>query len=68
VIEIRNLQKISRSLKLIKGIDVTAPRDTLFPPNGSSGSGKSTNLHCVNLLGAAEIPGTTNRTDLILYL
>jgi len=50
VIEIRNLHKAYGSLEVIKGVDITAHRGDVISLIGSSGSGKSTILRCINLL------------------
>ncbi|WP_372614326.1 ABC transporter ATP-binding protein [Aquicoccus sp.] len=50
VIEIRNLHKAYGALEVIKGVDITARRGDVISLIGSSGSGKSTILRCINLL------------------
>ncbi len=50
VIEVRNLHKAYGALEVIKGVDITARRGDVISLIGSSGSGKSTILRCVNLL------------------
>ncbi len=50
VIEVRNLHKSYGSLEVIKGVDIRAPRGHVVTLIGSSGSGKSTILRCINLL------------------
>ncbi len=50
VIEISNLHKAYGSLKVIKGVTITARRGDVVSLIGSSGSGKSTILRCANLL------------------
>jgi polar amino acid transport system ATP-binding protein len=50
VIEIRNLHKAYGDLKVLKGVDISAPSGHVISLIGSSGSGKSTLLRCANLL------------------
>ncbi|CUK01623.1 ATP-binding cassette domain-containing protein [Shimia thalassica] len=50
VIEIRDLHKAYGELEVIKGVDITAHRGDVVSLIGSSGSGKSTILRCLNLL------------------
>ncbi len=50
VIEIRNLHKAYGALEVIKGVDITAHKGDVVSLIGSSGSGKSTILRCLNLL------------------
>ncbi len=50
VIEIRNLHKAYGALEVIKGVDIAANRGDVISLIGSSGSGKSTILRCINLL------------------
>ncbi|MBV1902909.1 MAG: amino acid ABC transporter ATP-binding protein [Marinosulfonomonas sp.] len=50
VIEIRNLHKSFGDLRVLKGVDLVAPRGHVISLIGSSGSGKSTLLRCANLL------------------
>ena len=50
VIEIHNLHKAYGTLEVIKGVDITAHRGDVISLIGSSGSGKSTILRCINLL------------------
>ncbi len=50
VIEIRNLHKAYGALEVIKGVDLVARKGEVISLIGSSGSGKSTILRCVNLL------------------
>ncbi|MCZ7676772.1 MAG: ATP-binding cassette domain-containing protein [Roseovarius sp.] len=50
VIETRNLHKAYGTLEVIKGVDITAQRGNVISLIGSSGSGKSTILRCINLL------------------
>lgn len=49
-IEVRGLEKNFGQLKVLRGIDLTAPRGNVVSVIGSSGSGKSTFLRCINLL------------------
>lgn len=53
VIEIRDLHKQFGSLEVLKGIDLTVERGQTVSILGSSGSGKSTMLRCINWL---EVP------------
>ncbi|MDQ2089165.1 amino acid ABC transporter ATP-binding protein [Marimonas arenosa] len=50
MIEVRNLHKAYGALEVIKGVDFTAHKGDVISLIGSSGSGKSTILRCVNLL------------------
>ena len=50
VIEIKNLQKSFGSVEVLKGIDMQVFPGEVVAIIGSSGSGKSTMLRCVNLL------------------
>lgn len=50
VIEIRNLHKAYGALEVIKGVDISAHKGDVVSLIGSSGSGKSTILRCLNLL------------------
>lgn len=50
VIEIRNLHKAYGALEVIKGVDIVAHKGDVVSLIGSSGSGKSTVLRCLNLL------------------
>lgn len=50
VIEIRNLHKSFGALEVLKGIDLTVDRGQTISILGSSGSGKSTMLRCINWL------------------
>ncbi len=50
VIEIRDLHKAFGQLEVLKGVDMTAQRGQVVSLIGSSGSGKSTILRCLNLL------------------
>jgi ABC-type histidine transport system ATPase subunit len=52
-IEVRNLHKRFGSLEVLKGLDLVAREHDVISMIGSSGSGKSTFLRCINLL---EIP------------
>ncbi len=49
-LEIRNLHKRYGELEVIKGISLTARKGDVISILGSSGSGKSTFLRCINLL------------------
>ena len=50
VIDIRNLHKAYGTLEVIKGVDISARKGDVVSLIGSSGSGKSTILRCLNLL------------------
>ena len=50
VIETRNLHKAYGALEVIKGVDIVAHQGDVVSLIGSSGSGKSTILRCLNLL------------------
>jgi ABC-type polar amino acid transport system ATPase subunit len=52
MIDIRNLRKSFGTLEVLKGIDLTVPRNQVVCLLGPSGSGKSTLLRCVNCLEA----------------
>ncbi|MFV0473539.1 MAG: ABC transporter ATP-binding protein [Pikeienuella sp.] len=49
-IEVHGLEKNFGQLKVLRGIDLTAERGNVVSVIGSSGSGKSTFLRCINLL------------------
>ena len=50
VIEARNLHKYFGENEILKGIDLTVDQGEVLSVIGSSGSGKSTFLRCINLL------------------
>ncbi|MDR2616090.1 MAG: amino acid ABC transporter ATP-binding protein, partial [Oscillospiraceae bacterium] len=50
VIEVNNLRKSFGENEILKGIDLTVVKGEVVSVIGSSGSGKSTFLRCVNLL------------------
>ena len=50
VIEVRGLYKSFGALEVLKGVDLAAHRGQVVSLIGSSGSGKSTILRCLNLL------------------
>jgi len=50
VIEVRGLHKSFGALEVLKGVDLAAHRGQVVSLIGSSGSGKSTILRCLNLL------------------
>ncbi|KUE80457.1 ABC transporter ATP-binding protein [Aeromonas schubertii] len=49
-LEVRDLHKYFGSHEVLKGIDLTASKGDVISLVGSSGSGKSTFLRCINLL------------------
>lgn len=49
-LEIRNLHKRYGQLEVLKGVSLTARDGDVISILGSSGSGKSTFLRCINLL------------------
>src|SRR3979490_1288491 len=49
-LEIRNLHKRYGSLEVLRGVSLTANDGDVISILGSSGSGKSTFLRCINLL------------------
>ena len=55
VVEIRGLHKMFGPLEVLKGIDLTVDRGQTVSILGSSGSGKSTMLRCINWL---EVPSS----------
>lgn len=55
VISLRNLRKSFAALEVLKGISLDAHRGDVIAILGSSGSGKSTMLRCINML---EIPSS----------
>lgn len=66
-IELRNIHKTFGTLEVLKGIDLTAHEHDVISIIGSSGSGKSTFLRCINLLEApteGEIYITGEKLDL----
>ncbi|QOR37298.1 ATP-binding cassette domain-containing protein [Billgrantia diversa] len=61
-LDIRGIEKSYGSLKVLRGIDLEAKRGDVISIIGSSGSGKSTFLRCLNLLerpdaGAIRVAG-----------
>ncbi|OSM53908.1 amino acid transporter, partial [Aeromonas salmonicida subsp. salmonicida] len=49
-LEVRELHKYFGTHEVLKGIDMTAHKGDVISLIGSSGSGKSTFLRCINLL------------------
>ena len=49
-LEVRELHKYFGTHEVLKGIDMTARKGDVISLIGSSGSGKSTFLRCINLL------------------
>lgn len=63
-LEIENLHKRFGSLEVLKGVSLTARKGEVISLIGSSGSGKSTILRCINLLemldsGIVRVNGET---------
>jgi polar amino acid transport system ATP-binding protein len=54
VLEVRDLHKSYGALKVLNGVSLTAERGDVVTLIGSSGSGKSTFLRCLNLLEASQ--------------
>ncbi|MEG9862238.1 MAG: ATP-binding cassette domain-containing protein [Parvularculales bacterium] len=54
VLEVRDLHKSYDALEVLKGISLTANNGDVISIIGSSGSGKSTFLRCINLLEASH--------------
>ena len=50
MLEIRGLQKSYRRLEVLRGVDLTVPDGSVVGIIGSSGSGKSTFLRCIDYL------------------
>ena len=50
MLEIKGLQKSYRRLEVLKGVDLTVPDGSVVGIIGSSGSGKSTFLRCIDYL------------------
>ena len=59
MLEIQGLQKSYRRLEVLKGVDLTVPDGSVVGIIGSSGSGKSTFLRCIDYL---EKPNTGHIT------
>ena len=62
MLEIRNLHKSFEQLEVLKGIDLSVKKGEVIAIIGSSGTGKSTFLRCINFLdtptkGTIEIDG-----------
>lgn len=61
---VKDIHKSFGSLEVLKGVSVTAKRGDVISMLGSSGSGKSTFLRCINLLetptkGSIQVAGET---------
>ena len=54
ILEIRGLHKDYDGLQVLKGIDLTAHAGEIVSVIGSSGSGKSTMLRCINMLELSQ--------------
>ena len=50
VISLKNLKKSFNNREILKGIDLEIKKNEVVYVIGSSGSGKSTMLRCINLL------------------
>ena len=48
MLEIRNLHKSFEQLEVLKGIDLSVKKGEVIAIIGSSGTGKSTFLRCIN--------------------
>lgn len=69
VLEVEDLHKSFGEIEVLKGISLTANRGDVIAMLGSSGSGKSTFLRCLNLLetpnaGKVSVQGETIRMGL----
>ncbi|CAG9296404.1 ABC transporter ATP-binding protein [Celerinatantimonas diazotrophica] len=60
-LQVKEIHKVFGSNEVLKGIDLTAHKGDVISIIGSSGSGKSTFLRCINLL---EIP---TKGDIVLH-
>ena len=54
VISLRQLRKSYDSLEVLKGVDLEAREGDVISLIGSSGSGKSTMLRCINMLEISQ--------------
>mgnify|MGYP000614182567 CR=1 FL=1 len=54
MLEIRNLRKAFGPLQVLKGIDLDVNKGDVVAILGSSGSGKTTMLRCLNFLERAD--------------
>ncbi len=54
-LDVKNLHKSFGSLEVLKGISLCANEHDVISILGSSGSGKSTFLRCINLAGNAYV-------------
>ena len=59
ILELNNLEKRFGENRVLKGINLVANRGDVVSIIGSSGSGKSTMLRCINFLEAPD-SGTVN--------
>lgn len=62
IVEVQNLHKSFGNLEVLKGISLTAAKGQVVTLLGSSGSGKSTCLRCINLLETPTV-GTLHVGD-----
>ncbi|MFM2477487.1 ABC transporter ATP-binding protein [Celerinatantimonas sp. MCCC 1A17872] len=60
-LQVKEIHKVFGSNEVLKGIDLTAHKGDVISIIGSSGSGKSTFLRCINLL---EVP---TKGDIVLH-
>ena len=67
-INVKNIHKTFGNLEVLKGIDLQASEGEVISIIGSSGSGKSTFLRCINMLenpteGEIEISGGVDQAQ-----
>lgn len=55
VLQVTDIHKSFGPLEVLKGVSLTAPKGSVTTILGSSGSGKSTFLRCINLLEKPEV-------------
>ena len=54
ILEIKNLKKSFGKVEVLKGVDLTMEKGEVISVIGSSGSGKTTFLRCINFLEKAD--------------